>query len=94
MALFVYLSIASSQLVLGRKMRAAGERAPVAMWLFPGLTMVTMAGIVTILVLMAFDADQQQAILLSAISAAFIVGAGLIVQRRHRSTRAADIAKV
>jgi GABA permease len=93
-ALFVYLSIASSQLVLGRKMRAAGERAPVAMWLFPGLTMVTIAGIVAILVLMAFDADQQQAILLSAISAAFIVVAGLIVQRRHRSTRAADIAKV
>lgn len=93
-ALFVYLSIASSQLVLGRKMRAAGERAPVAMWLFPGLTMVTIAGIVAILVLMAFDADQQQAILLSAISAVFIVVAGLVVQRRHRSTRAADIAKV
>jgi GABA permease len=93
-ALFVYLSIASSQLVLGRKMRAAGERAPVAMWLFPGLTMVTMAGIVAILVLMAFDADQQQAILLSAISAAFIIVAGLIVQRRHRATRAADIASV
>ncbi|MFC7671701.1 amino acid permease [Mycolicibacterium sp. GCM10028919] len=93
-ALFVYLAIASSQLVLGRKMRAAGERAPVAMWLFPGLTMVTIVGIVAILVLMAFDADQQQAILLSAISAVFIVVAGLIVQRRHRSTRAADIAKV
>jgi GABA permease len=64
------------------------------MWLFPGLTMVTIVGIVAILVLMAFDSDQQQAILLSAISAAFIVGAGLIVQRRHRSTRAADTAKV
>ncbi|MDF2827002.1 MAG: gabP [Mycobacterium sp.] len=93
-ALFVYLAIASSQLVLGRKMRAAGERAPVAMWLFPGLTMVTIVGIVAILVLMAFDSDQQQAILLSAISAIFIVVAGLIVQRRHRATRAADIAKV
>ena len=93
-ALFVYLAIASSQLVLGRKMRAAGERAPVAMWLFPGLTMVTIVGIIAILVLMAFDSDQQQAIGLSAISAVFIVGAGLIVQRRHRSTRAADIAKV
>ncbi|MCV7373319.1 amino acid permease [Mycolicibacterium arabiense] len=93
-ALFVYLAIASSQLVLGRKMRAAGERAPVAMWLFPGLTMVTIVGIIAILVLMAFDSDQQQAIGLSAISAVFIVGAGFIVQRRHRSTRAADIAKV
>lgn len=86
-ALFVYLAIATSQLVLGRKMRAAGERAPVAMWLFPGLTMVTIVVIVAILVLMAFDADQQQAILLSAISAAFIVAAGLIVQRRHAGTR-------
>lgn len=86
-ALFVYLAIATSQLVLGRKMRAAGERAPVAMWLFPGLTMVTIVVIVAILVLMAFDADQQQAILLSAISAAFIVTAGLIVQRRHAGTR-------
>jgi GABA permease len=34
-ALFVYLAIAVSQLVSGRKMRSAGERAPVKMWLFP-----------------------------------------------------------
>ena len=86
-ALFVYLAIASSQLVLGRRMRSEGERAPVRMWLFPYLTVVTIAGIVAILVLTAFDPEQQQAILLSAISAAFIVGAGVVVHRRRRRDR-------
>jgi GABA permease len=86
-ALFVYLAIASSQLVLGRRMRSEGERAPVRMWLFPYLTAVTIAGIVAILVLMAFDPGQQQAIALSAISAAFIVGAGVVVHRRRSHDR-------
>jgi GABA permease len=86
-ALFVYLAIASSQLVLGRRMRAEGERAPVRMWLFPYLTVVTIVGIVAVLVLMAFDPDQQQAILSSAISAVFIVGAGVVVHRRRSHDR-------
>jgi GABA permease len=86
-ALFVNLAIASCQLVLGRRMGAEGERAPVRMWLFPYLTAVTIAGIVAILVLMAFDPDQQQAILLSAISAVFIVGAGVVVHRRRSHDR-------
>ena len=85
-ALFVYLAIASSQLVLGRRMRAEGERAPVRMWLFPYLTAVTIAGIVAILVLMAFDPDQQQAILcrdLGGVSR----GAGVAVHRRRSHDR-------
>jgi GABA permease len=40
------------------------------MWLFPYLTVVTIAGIVAILVLMAFDSEQQQAILVSAVAIA------------------------
>jgi GABA permease len=85
-ALFVYLAIAVSQFVLGRTMRSAGERAPVRMWLFPYLTVGVIVAIVAVLVLMAFDPDQQQAIFLSLISAAFIVAAGVIVHRRpsHR----------
>jgi GABA permease len=82
-ALFVYLAISASQFVLGRKMRAEGERAPVRMWLFPYLTVTVMVAIVAVLVLMAFDPDQQQAIFLSLISAAFIVGAGVVVHRRR-----------
>ena len=88
-ALFVFLAIAS-RLALGRRMRAEVERAPVRMGLFPYLTVVTIAGIagiVAVLVLMAFDPDQQQAILLSAISAVFIVGAGVVVHRRRSHDR-------
>lgn len=86
-ALFVYLAIAASQLVLGRKMRAAGEQAPVRMWLFPYVTIIVMVAIVAILILMAFDPDQQEAIFLSVASAVFIIGAGVIVhRRRHRET--------
>ncbi|WP_109778025.1 amino acid permease [Mycolicibacterium chubuense] len=82
-ALFVYLAIAASQFVLGRRMRADGERPPVKMWLFPHLTVVVMVAIVAILVLMAFDPDQQQAIGLSVVSAVVIVALGVFVHRRH-----------
>ncbi|MEW5809756.1 MAG: amino acid permease [Actinomycetota bacterium] len=82
-ALFVYLVIAASQFVLGRKMRAAGERPPVRMWLFPYLTVVVIALIIAVLVLMAFDPNQQQAIALSVVSAVVIVALGVFVHRRH-----------
>lgn len=85
-ALFVYLAIAASQFVLGRRMRAEGERPPVKMWLFPHLTIVVMVAIVAILVLMAFDPDQQQAIGLSVVSAVVIVALGVFVHRRHART--------
>jgi GABA permease len=82
-ALFVYLAIAVSQYKLGRTMRAAGERAPVRMWLFPYLTIVVIVAIIAVLVLMAFDPDQQSAIFLSLISAVVIIGAGVVVHRRR-----------
>ncbi|MGG5260165.1 amino acid permease [Phycicoccus avicenniae] len=89
-ALFVYLAIAVSQLVLGRRMRAEGERPPVRMWLFPGLTMVVIGFIVVVIGLMAFDPDQQQAIALSVASAAVIVALGVYRQRRAGDDRSAD----
>ena len=82
-ALFVYLAIAASQLVLGRRMRAEGERPPVRMWGFPYLTMVVIGFIVVVLVLMAFDPDQQQAIGLSVLSAVIVLAAAFVVQRRR-----------
>ncbi len=44
-ALFVYLAIAVSQFVLGRTMRAEGERAPVRIWLFPYLTIAVISSV-------------------------------------------------
>lgn len=59
------------------------------MWLFPYLTVAVIVAIVAVLVLMAFDPDQQQAIFLSLISAVFIVVAGVVVHRRdHRGADA------
>jgi GABA permease len=80
-ALFVYLAIACSQLRLGRTLRASGERPPVRMWLFPYLTSVVIVFIVAVLVLMAFDETQQQAIGFSVISAVVIVALGVWRQR-------------
>ncbi|ORB28577.1 amino acid permease [Mycolicibacterium parafortuitum] len=90
-ALFVYLVIAASQFVLGRSMREAGEKPSVRMWLFPYLTVAVIAAIVVVLVLMAFDPDQQQAIALSVVSAVFIVGTGVVVHRRHAAREAAEL---
>ncbi|GAC82450.1 gamma-aminobutyrate permease [Gordonia paraffinivorans NBRC 108238] len=89
-ALFVYLSVSASQLVLGRALRARGERPPVRMWLFPYLTVVVMAFIVGVLVLMAFDDEQREAIGLSVLSAVVIVSIGIVVHRRRRQPDAAD----
>ncbi|MBE7191448.1 MAG: amino acid permease [Gordonia polyisoprenivorans] len=80
-ALFVYLAIACSQLRLGRTLRATGERPPVRMWLFPYLTSAVIVFIVAVLVLMAFDESQQQAIGFSVISAVVIIALGVWRQR-------------
>ncbi len=53
LVLSVYLLIALSQIVLRRRTPASGLR--VKMWLFPGLSVLTLIGIVGVLVLMAFD---------------------------------------
>lgn len=80
-ALFVYLAIACSQLRLGRTLRTSGERPPVRMWLFPYLTSAVIVFIVAVLVLMAFDKSQQQAIGFSVISAVVIIALGVWRQR-------------
>ncbi|MCL2541671.1 MAG: amino acid permease [Nocardioidaceae bacterium] len=88
LALFIYLAVAVSQVILGRRMRAEGEHAAVRMWLFPYLTGVVIVFIVAVLVLMAFDKAQQQAIGFSLASAAVIVALGVWLQRRRSSTAA------
>lgn len=53
------------------------------MWLFPYLTIVVMVFIIGVLVLMAFDAEQREAIGLSALSAVVIVTVGVVLHRRR-----------
>jgi GABA permease len=89
-ALFVYLVIACSQLVMRRRMDAEGERAPVRMWAFPTLTWVAIVFIVAVLVLMLVRPGHRIELLLSAVLAAVIVAAGLVLQGRHAPPPASE----
>jgi GABA permease len=82
-ALFVYLAIASSQLVLRRQLDRDGERPAVLMWLYPWLTYLAIGFIVFVLVMMVVRPEQRSSILLSAVLAAVTVIGGIIVQRRN-----------
>ena len=65
-ALFVYLLIALSQIVLRR--RTPADQLRVRMWLFPALSILTLAAIVAVLVQMAFDNDARVQLWLSLAS--------------------------
>ena len=91
-ALFVYLVIACSQLVMRRRMDAEGQRAPVRMWAFPTLTWVAIAFIVAVLVLMLVRPGHRIELLLSTVLAAVIVAAGFAMQRRHALPDAEPVA--
>ena len=64
--LFVYLLIAVSQLILRR--RTSPEKLAVKMWLFPYLTIATIAAILAVLLLMLFKDDTRSQLLLSLLS--------------------------
>ncbi len=64
--LFVYLLIAVSQLILRR--RTPPEKLTVKMWLFPFLTIATIAAMLAVLVLMFFDKDNRSQLILSLLS--------------------------
>lgn len=70
--LFVYLFIAISQLVL--RPRTPPERLKVKMWLFPWLTLATIAGMTAVLVMMLYEPATRSQVTLSLLSAMAIVG--------------------
>jgi GABA permease len=69
--LFVYLLIAVSQIRLRR--RTSAEQLRVKMWLFPMLSILTAAGIVAVLVQMAFGHATRSQLWLSLLSWAVVV---------------------
>lgn len=76
MILFVYLMIAVSQLVL--RPRTPPERLRVKMWLYPVLTLLTIAGMAAVLAMMWLQTDTRSQLILSLASAAVVVVAWLI----------------
>ena len=83
-AVFVYILIAVSQFRLRARLeREAPERLRVRMWGYPGLTIVTIAGMLVIVAAMAFIPDQRLPLLFGIISALVMLAAyGL--RRRFR----------
>jgi GABA permease len=66
LVLSIYLLIAISQIVLRR--RTPPARLLVKMWLFPGLSILTAAALVGVLVLMAFDPNARMELWLGLLS--------------------------
>jgi GABA permease len=81
--LFVYLLIAVSQLVLRR--RTPPERLRVRMWLFPVLTLATIAAIVAVLASMFVRPDTRSQLLLSLLSWAVVLALYLVTRWRGGS---------
>jgi GABA permease len=77
--LFVYLLIALSQIVLRRK--TPPEKLRVKMWFFPALSILTVAGIVGVLVQMAFDDSARVQFWLSLLSWAVVVALYFVTKR-------------
>jgi GABA permease len=76
-ALFVWLVIASSQLILRRRMGAAAKDLALKMWLFPYLTWVAIASIIALLIGMVILESTRESLLLSLALAAVVVGVGV-----------------
>ncbi len=92
--LFVYLLICVSQVILRRRTDASTLR--VKMWLFPGLSLLTIVGIVAVLVQMGLTAETASQLWLSLLAWAVVLAFYLVtrwrggsVDRRRHSTAAA-----
>jgi GABA permease len=78
-ALFVYLLIAISELVMRRRLeREAPDRLILKMWLYPWLTYLSIFAMVAVLIAMAVIPDQRPLLIASVISAVVILVAYLL----------------
>src|SRR5215203_5197536 len=86
-ALFVYLLIAISELVMRRRLeRENPERLRIKMWFYPWLTYLSIAGIVAVLIAMFFISSLRPLIIASSISLAVILAA-YVLRRQFGPTQ-------
>jgi GABA permease len=78
-ALFVYLLIAISELVMRRRLeREAPERLQIRMWFYPWLTYLSIAAMGAVLVAMFVIPDQRPLLIASLIALAVILAAYML----------------
>jgi GABA permease len=81
-ALFAYLLIAISELVMRRRLeRESPERLQLRMWLYPWLTYLSIAAMVAVLLAMVVIPEQRPLLIASVISAVVILIAYLLRRR-------------
>ncbi|RNB87653.1 amino acid permease [Brevibacillus fluminis] len=84
-ALFVYLAIAFSHLIMRKKAERENPQAlKVKMWCFPYLTYLTMMGIVSVLIGMFFDQSMRSQFYLTTFISIFVVVSYFIRRRKIR----------
>jgi len=89
-ALFVYLLVAISQVVLRRRYeREAPERLEVRMWGFPWLSYLVIAGIVVVIGSMAFVDDVRSQLYLGLLSFGVVLAAFWLKERAQAGRRPA-----
>ena len=87
-ALFVWLVIAASQLILRRRMGPDATKAlTLRMWLFPYLTWFTIISILALLVGMVIIPSTRESLVLSLLLAGLLVGVGVWRYRKARGTK-------
>jgi GABA permease len=89
--LFVYLLISISQVILRR--RTPTEKLRVKMWLYPVLSLITIAGILAVLVQMAMTAGVREQLVLSLVAWAVVVICYFVTKWRGGSVSAEQVAK-
>jgi GABA permease len=90
-ALFAYLLIAISELVMRRRLeREAPERLQVKMWLYPWLTYLSIAAMVSVLIAMFVIPDQRPLLIASVISLGVIMVAYLLRRQFGPPEKAPD----
>jgi GABA permease len=83
--LFIYMIIALGQIRLRRRLEREGRPLPLKMWWFPWLSYLVIAGIVFVLILMAFTPNQRIQLTLSGLSVVITLAAFAIRRRRTPS---------
>jgi GABA permease len=87
-AIFVYVLIAFSQLRLRSRLEQDGAHPlRVKMWCFPYLTWLSIAGMIGILIAMAFIPDQRKPLWLGVASLGFLLLAYAVFIRRRSDRR-------
>jgi len=90
---FVYGAVAAAQIALRRRRERQGApRPPVTMWLFPYLSVATIAGMVAVLLAMAFTPSLSRDLKFTCISLGAAVLAYAVVSRVRRARRTAVVS--